>query len=269
VQGTNSAEVTNRDLIGRIAKGLWRGARLRQAELRYQLVREVWFSTKRFAAGDEVRNVEIAELPALRDAIVTSYLDDRNRAVLAALCAAIGASTFFEIGTNRGRTALSVARTNPEIEVYTLDLPSPEAGGETELELTDADRRLFTDWRRGEAFADAPEADRITQLLGDSATFDFSEYDGKIDVVFIDGSHSYPYVTNDTRVAERMLSPGGMIVWDDYPGFPGVLQCVLESARRLDGPVLHILGTRMAVFSRTPLELETVADAERAGVRVA
>lgn len=262
-------EVTNRDLVGRLAKGMWRGVRRRQLEVRYLLAREYWATTKRFATGDEIRNIDVADLPGLRDAIATAYVDDPNRAILSVLCQAAGAKTFFEIGTNRGRTALSVARTNPEIEVTTLDLPSPEAGGETELELTDADKRLFTDWRRGEAFAGEPEEERITQVLGDSASFDFSPYEGTMDVVFIDGSHSYPYVTNDTRVAERMLTENGMIVWDDYPGFPGVIQCVLESARRLDGPVFHILGTRMAVWSRKPLEVGDRDAEERQGVRVA
>lgn len=262
-------EVTNRDLVGRLAGGMWRGIRRRRLELRYQLAREYWATTKRFATGDEIRNVDVADLPALRDQIATAYIDDPNRAILSALCTAVGAGSFFEIGTNRGRTTLSVARTNPEIEIVTLDLPSPEAGHETELDLTEADKRLFTDWRRGEAFDGEPEAERITQVLGDSATFDYSPYEGKMDVVFIDGSHSYPYVTNDTHAAERMLSETGMIVWDDYPGFPGVIKCVLESSRRLDGPVLHLLGTRMAVWSRRALEVGERDAEERQGVRVA
>jgi predicted O-methyltransferase YrrM len=262
-------EVTNRDIAGRIAKGLFRGARKRGLELRYHLGREVWAHTKRFATGDEVRNVDIADIPAMRDQMATAYIDDPNRAILSALCAAVEAKTFFEIGTNRGRTTLSVARTNPDIDIVTLDLPSPEAGDETQLDLTEADKRLFTDWRRGEAFDGESEAERITQVLGDSATFDYSPYEGKMDVVFIDGSHSYPYVTNDTHAAERMLSENGVIVWDDYPGFPGVIQCVLESARRLDGPVFHILGTRMAVYSRKPLEIDERGAEERRGVRVA
>ena len=173
-----TSEVTNRDLVGRLAKGMWRGVRRRQLEVRYLLAREYWATTKRFATGDEIPNIDVADLPGLRDAIATAYVDDPNRAVLSVLCEAAGARTFFEIGTNRGRTALSVARTNPEIEVTTLDLPSPEAGGETELDLTDADKRLFTDWRRGEAFAGEPEEERITQVLGDSANFDFSPYEG-------------------------------------------------------------------------------------------
>ena len=91
-----------------------------------------------------------------------------------------------------------------------------------------------------------------------------------MDVVFIDGSHSYPYVTNDTHAAERMLSERGMIVWDDYPGFPGVTQCVLEASRRLDGPVLHVRGTRLAVYSRDRSRSRPGAAEERAsGVRVA
>lgn len=267
-EGT-TREVTNRDLARRYLRGLFSGARRRRLELRYQLARDWWASTKRFAVGDEVTNVTIAELPALRDEIATAYIDDPNRAVLAVLCKAAGARTFFEIGTNRGRTALAVARTNPEIEVFTLDLPSAEAGGETALDLTVADKLLFDDWRRGEAFEGEPEADRIVQLLGDSASFDFSGYEGTMDVVFIDGSHSYPYVTNDTAVALRMLSDDGMIVWDDYPGFPGVIQGVLDAARRLPGPIVHIHGTRMAVWSRAPLAVDRRGEAETEGFRVA
>src|SRR5947209_18270678 len=256
------AEVTNRRIARRVLWGCARGALARPTELRYQVVREAWALAKRVAAGDAVRNLDVRELPALRDAIVEGYVDDRNRAVLAALCRALEARTFFEIGTNRGRTALTVARSNPGIRVFTLDLPDPAAAKRAKFALLAADQGLLDGWDRGVAFRAAPESSRIEQLLGDSATFDYGPYTGRIDVVFIDGSHAYPYVRADTEAALRMLSPRGAIVWDDYPGFPGVFRCVLDAAARLDGPVVHVTGTRMAIWSRPPLDVEPLGDSE-------
>jgi len=38
-----------------------------------------------------------------------------------------------------------------------------------------------------------------------------------MDMVFVDGAHSYEYVKNDSRIAMKMLRDGkGLIVWHDY-----------------------------------------------------
>lgn len=126
-----------------------------------------------------------------------------------------------------------------------------DASSATALDLASDDHHFFRpDEATGEAFHDTPEAERITQLWGDSATFDFSPYEGKVDLVYIDGAHTYDYVKADTANALRMLSPTGMIVWDDYGSNPGVYQLVNEVAATLDRPVYHVYGTRMAVYSR-------------------
>ncbi|MBL8012699.1 MAG: class I SAM-dependent methyltransferase, partial [Candidatus Omnitrophica bacterium] len=39
---------------------------------------------------------------------------------------------------------------------------------------------------------------------------------GKIDLVFIDGNHSYEFVKSDTENALEMLSEKGVIIWHDY-----------------------------------------------------
>src|SRR6185369_3239039 len=36
------------------------------------------------------------------------------------------------------------------------------------------------------------------------------------DLIFIDGSHAYSYVKNDTEKALRMLKEGGLLLWHDY-----------------------------------------------------
>jgi hypothetical protein len=71
-----------------------------------------------------------------------------------------------------------------------------------------------------------------------------------MDLVYIDASHSYSAVRSDTQAAFSMLSDLGMIVWDDYTYFPGVYAYLNEIAPTLDHPIFHVLGTRLAVYSR-------------------
>lgn len=232
-----------------LLRGVAQGVIHRRPEFRHHVVRDAWTVTKRFGT-DSVENIELREIPCLKDAIVEGYLDDYQRLVLAALVAGLGCRTFFEIGTNRGRTAWTVARNNIEVQVYTLDVPPDESLRDTKLEVGADDRVFFRDESCGEAFRDTPEAARITQLWGDSATFDFAPYEGRIDFVYVDGAHTYEYVESDTTNALRMLSPGGTIVWDDYASSPGVYRYVNELARRIEHPVFHVFGTRAAFCSR-------------------
>jgi predicted O-methyltransferase YrrM len=240
-------------LVPRALTGALRGALDRRDELRFRVAREMWTLTKRFGSRAIV-DITLDELPGLADAVVEGYVDDPNRAVLAALCRSLGVRTFFEIGTNRGRTAWTVARNNPDCHVYTLDLPAREALAEVQLAVNDADRDLFAGaWDRGEAYEGTTEEARITTLHGDSARFDFSPYAGRMDFVFVDGAHSYDYVSNDTRRALELLGPGGTIAWDDYPAVPGVYRRLNELAPALDRALYHVYGTRLVLYSRVDL----------------
>ena len=236
-----------RDVLLPALRGAARGALERRGELRYRFARDLWTLLKRFGA-EHVRNVEIRDVPALDGAVAEAFVDDRTRGVLAALCRALDCRTVFEIGTAAGRTTWSIARTCPEAKVWTLDLPAADPS----LDVLDYDRPfMLGDARRGNAFRGTPEEERIEQLLGDSATFDFSPWEGRIDLVFVDGAHSLSYVRNDTEAAFRMLSERGTIVWDDYPHFPGVYGYLNELART--EPVHHLFDTRLAVLSRSDL----------------
>lgn len=122
--------------------------------------------------------------------------------------------TIFEIGTSQGRmTALMAMNTPASTIIYTLDLPPEAAVPEhaSDLHLIELARRELgitfrgTNWER-----------RIRQLLGNSATFDFSPYYDAMDMVTIDGSHSLPFVVSDTKQAIRMIRPGGVLLWHDY-----------------------------------------------------
>lgn len=127
-------------------------------------------------------------------------------------------SACFEIGTFDGRTTLNMAYNTPDNTcIYTLDLPA-ENLNKTVLDIDFGDTNYIDKPVSGSRFLNDPYAlEKITQLYGDSASFDFSPWRGKIDFVFVDGSHSYDYVRNDTKVALHLLRNGeGTIVWHDY-----------------------------------------------------
>ncbi len=249
-------------IIADTVRGALRRAVHDREELRFHVLRDVWSVTKRFASA-RIQNLELRELPGVHDAIIEGYIDDPNRRVLAAICQSVRAESFFEIGTNRGRTAWTIARNNPGCRVLTLDLPDRDSVNSLALETNRSDRDFFAgQWDRGTAYRGTPEEARITTLTGDSAHFDFSPYTGKIDVVFVDGAHSYAYVKSDSEHALRMMRPGGVVAWDDYPAIPGVYGYLNELASSLDRPLYHIYGTRLVIYTEADIVTRLPAGAQ-------
>jgi predicted O-methyltransferase YrrM len=151
-----------------------------------------------------------------------------------------------EIGTFRGYTTYHLAlNSRPSAHVYTLDLPA--AGIPTAaLELTDL---VFINKPiSGEWFRNTDCEPKITQLLGDSASFDYSAYEGRMDFVFVDGGHSYEYAMADSLTARKLLVPGGVIMWHDYPTYPGVWACLDRLSREWPGKLWWIDGTALVVW---------------------
>ena len=215
------------------------------------LLKRCWIELKRFAAPHVV-NVGLSQISGLDHVQVEGGIIRQSPLVLCALATLLGCETIFEFGTYRGETTWLLAHNLPQARVYTLDLNGPEAIHSARLELTDLDE-YFREWDRGARFRDTREAARITRLVGDSATFDFSPYRGAIDLVYVDASHSYSYVKSDTEAALTMLSTSGTIVWDDYTHYSGIYAYLNQLAQRLDRPIYHLLGTRLAVYSRRDL----------------
>jgi predicted O-methyltransferase YrrM len=144
-----------------------------------------------------------------------------------------GPRRIFEFGTFIGRTALHLARINPDAEVWTLDLP-----------------RVANPWRFadrvGTYFANAPEAGRIHFLRRDARTFDTTPYRSSMDFIWVDGDHSYEGVKNDTEKAFEMLAPGGAIFWHDFgPDSPELARYFVEFTR--ERPLFHIRRTSILV----------------------
>lgn len=157
------------------------------------------------------------------------------------------AHTVFEIGTYDGRTtmAMSLNLAKDDSHVFTLNLP-PDTS-DVKFDTSAVDVQLAKKVTSGERFLGTAQQSKITQLWGDSATFDFSPYYNSIDFVFIDGAHSEQYVKNDTQKALQLIKrSGGVIAWHDAHLF-GVVKFLQPwiSANQL--PVYFIKNTSVAV----------------------
>jgi len=162
--------------------------------------------------------------------------------------------TVFEFGTFNGRTTLNLAaNSSAHSNIYTIDLPSQMLDS-TRFKLEDIERKFIEKPLSGELFVAREESKKITQLYGDSAEFDFTSFFGGYDFVFIDGSHTYDYVLNDSKIALNLLRNNkGIILWHDYgepEWWPGVTRA-LDELRQNSEPfanLIHIEGTKLAVL---------------------
>jgi SAM-dependent methyltransferase len=176
--------------------------------------------------------------------------------IVCALVRSAAAARIFEIGTFDGRTTANLAANVAEGgHVYTLDLPPGEVN-RTAMRIEPVERKYVQ--KQGVAHRPLGELEsRVTRLFGDSAVFDASPYAGSMDLVFVDGSHAYDYVLSDTRLAMRLIRPGGTIIWHDYasPYWPGVLRGLNELyEREADfGGLRYVQGTTLVVLRCAPV----------------
>lgn len=171
-------------------------------------------------------------------------------AVLSKLVKRYTPNRLFEIGTFDGRTTLNLAaNASEEAEIYTLDLPKDKLSA-TDLPLEAGEEKYVDKAVSGARFLGTDCEQKITQLYGDSATFDFSPFFNTVDFIFIDGSHSYEYVLNDSKQALELLRDGrGLILWHDYgkPWWLGLTTALNEmySAGKEFKNIQHIQGTSL------------------------
>jgi hypothetical protein len=184
-------------------------------------------------------------------------------AILAQAAAGAGPRCeIIEIGTFDGRTTLNFAvNAPPGTSVVTLDLPDNHR---TEFQIEASERVLVEKPASGARIHACRPAWRgyagcITQMFGDSATFDWTPHHGRAGLVFVDGSHAYQYARKDSETAFRLVQRHGLVIWHDYGVWPGVTRALeeLEAAHQLG--LRHIRGTGLAVW-RAPEMPDHVPD---------
>ena len=112
-------------------------------------------------------------------------------ALLQLLCRRYKVATYLEIGTWRGESVANVA---PFVsEAFTLNLPDETLRQMGQNEAYIKSHRFFSS-----------QLNNVTHLFGDSATFDWTTYQQKCDLIFIDGDHSTEAVQRDTQTALQL-----------------------------------------------------------------
>lgn len=183
---------------------------------------------------------------------VDGNVTDRELVSIARLVASRGAKSIFEFGTFDGRTTLNLANNaGLDARVVTLDLPASDADS-TLAPLHPHETRYAEKATSGSRYRGTDAEAAITQLYGDSGTFDFTPHHRAIDFIFVDGSHAYRYVVNDSLHAIEMTKPGGMIVWHDYGRWDDVTRALndLRRTRVEFAGLAWIEGTTLAVLQR-------------------
>ena len=177
-------------------------------------------------ASDVIRDDTAVLLSRIAD--VAGNISPAELMLIAAFVRQRRPAVCFEIGTFDGRTTQNIAANQPAgAECFTLDLP-PDGADSAALPLASGDQTYIRKPTSGTRMDTQNLPGRITQLYGDSATFDFSPWLGRVDLMFVDGSHSYEYVLADTEKAWQMVRPGGLILWHDYDSrwWPGVTRAL-------------------------------------------
>ena len=127
-----------------------------------------------------------------------------------------------EIGSFFGATLWSLVVNNPSLQkILSLDLPIPHDDARYPQMITSQAK-----WRGW--------SDKIHELKGDSHT---KEMVGKsyrhfpernVDLLFIDGDHSYEGVREDYQMYEGLVKKGGLIVLHDSVGYDSVAKLCTE-----------------------------------------
>lgn len=168
---------------------------------------------------------------------------------LAFLASLVPSIKIFEIGTGEGRTTLNfILNMDLQGHVYTLDLPHDYKTKLVEGIYTPKQfKSEVKQFEKGILIGD--ENNRYTLLEGVSNSFDFSPWYGAIDMVFVDGGHTYETVRSDTEHAFKLLKPaGGIILWHDYlyHSCPEVFDFLNELSNKY---TLHLIyGTKTVIY---------------------
>ena len=97
--------------------------------------------------------------------------------------------------------------------VFTLDLPEDHPA--YSLAIPKAEEQQIAAEKGKGILIPHDLGGKVTFLRADSAKFDTAPYLESMDLIFVDGAHSYEYVKNDTIKGLEMLRPGGIIAWHD------------------------------------------------------
>jgi len=246
--------VRDRNLVTTVLAGVARNWLSRPDNPRSRLLANMWLELKCYGAP-RVQGIGLSRIRGIDGIHVDGPIRRHSPLVVTALARLLQAETVFELGPDTGDTVWLLAHNLPNAHLFWLD-DGIRPAGERRTGRAEGVPHLLRDDRAADPTADAPA---ITRLRGDSASYDLRRHSGTADLVYIEASHRHDYLISDTDAAFGLLADLGSIIWDGYSGDPGVYAYLNELAPKLDRPIFHILGTRLAFYSRWDIVVPELA----------
>jgi predicted O-methyltransferase YrrM len=148
--------------------------------------------------------------------------------------------TYVEIGCYAGGSAcLMLQRPNTRVISIDLGSPIPEEVVHTNVQKLNKFNNIYS-YLKGSS--QMPEmVNRLKELTNE------------IDILFIDGDHSYQAVINDFRLYEGLVKSGGYVIFDDYrdEGCPETKIAVDEIVETVKERY-NVVGTLPNIFGARP-----------------
>tara|TARA_B100000902_G_scaffold175738_1_gene169519 strand:- start:3855 stop:4640 length:786 start_codon:yes stop_codon:yes gene_type:complete len=129
----------------------------------------------------------------------------------------------FEFGTCSGKTTyLMGLNSSNDTNIFTITLDPNDIKEITKKEFDNkvSFRNLINESIYNKFLFSGKEIEKkIKVIFQNSLDFETINYENKMDLIFIDGGHTYSVVKNDSEKSFQMLSSKGIVLWHDYvPG---------------------------------------------------
>lgn len=126
----------------------------------------------------------------------------------------------FEFGTCSGKTTYLMALNSPKdakVTTITLEPEKIRYIKKQNLDNNISFRNIINESVYNKFLFSGEEVEKkIDVIFQNSLEFNETKFKKKIDLIFIDGGHTYSIVKNDTEKAFSMLNVNGIILWHDY-----------------------------------------------------
>lgn len=160
----------------------------------------------------------------------------------------------FEFGTCSGKTTYLMAlnsNDNSKITTVTLDPSKVAAISKNNEDNKTSFRNIMKESIYNNfLFTNTKEEKKIKVIFQNSLDLDERKFKKKMDLIFIDGGHTYSVVKSDTEKAFRMINSNGFILWHDYvPGKKSskdVVRYIHEISKVKN--IYHIKNTSICYF---------------------
>ena len=126
----------------------------------------------------------------------------------------------FEFGTCSGKTTYLMAlNSNDNSKITSITLDPSEA---ISITKRDDDNKVSLRNIKNESiynnflFSNTEAEKKINVIFQNSLELNEKKFEKKMDLIFIDGGHTYSIVKSDTEKAFKMLNSRGIILWHDY-----------------------------------------------------